>query len=351
MIGTWPRPVSWVSAAPTPTLTHKFRSARNPAPHARLHVGLRANRRRGRSRWGIGALTQPTVLAVLLLLFPSLAYAAPLKIVASFSILADMVHQVAGTHAEVVTLVGPGGDAHTFDPSPADAGKLTGADLVFVNGLGLDGWMERLAAAADRHGRIVVASTGVTGRRVIDPLEPVPERSDPHAWQDPRNGAIYVRSIEHALEAADPSSAPDFKRDADRLVSDLEALDAETRRRISAIAPEHRKVITSHDAFGYFGAAYGVELLAAEGISTDREPSAGDIARLVDQVRARHIRAVFIETMADPRLIETIRGETGAPDSGALYSDALSPSDGPASTYLAMLRYNADKLIEAMNRN
>ncbi len=291
-------------------------------------------------------------MLLVLVLFPTLLTAAPLKIVASFSILADMVRQVAGPYAEVISLVGPGGDAHTFDPSPADAAKLTGANLVIVNGLGLDGWIERLAASAEFKGKIVVASMDVSPR-VVTGSDGGSGRLvfDPHAWQDPRNGGLYVRAIEFALKQANPANAADYTQAADRLATALEALDASTRARLAAIPPDKRKIITSHDAFGYFGRAYGVELLAPEGISTDQEPSARAVARLIDQIRARHIRAVFIENMANPRLIETIRRDTGVPDGGTLYSDALSSPDGPAPTYLAMLRYNIDKLLDAMKGN
>ena len=285
------------------------------------------------------------LLAVILLLLPALAHAAPLKIVASFSILADMVREVAGPNAEVVALVGPGGDTHSFDPSPADAARIAGADLIVVNGLGLDGWMARLAASADVTREIVVASMDVTPRQISAAGE---KSSDPHAWQDPRNGGLYVRAIEHALAQADEAHTFEYRINADRLVAALDALDDDIRKRLAAISPERRKIITSHDAFGYFGRAYGVDMLAAAGISTEQEPSAGAVAHLIDQIRAEQVKTVFIENMTDPRLIETIAKDTGARDGGTLYSDSLSPPDGPAPSYLAMLRYNIGKLVAAM---
>ncbi len=292
------------------------------------------------------------IAALGMALTPVTADARSLKIVASFSILADMVREVAGPFADITAMVGPGGDAHTFNPSPSDAGKFAGADLIFVNGLGLDGWMQPLAQSADFTGEIVTASQDITPRHMTE-TDGGAKRlvTDPHAWQDPRNGGLYIRTIALALAKADPLHSAEFARGADKLVADLDLLDIQTRARLANVAIEKRKVITSHDAFGYFSAAYGVALLAPEGISTDQEPSAGAVARLIDQIRMDHIRAVFIENMTDPRLIEAICAETGAPDSGTLYSDALSLSDGPAPTYLAMLHYNIDKLIYAMQRN
>ena len=289
------------------------------------------------------------VAALAMALAPIGAGAAPLKIVATFTILADMVRQVAGPHAEVVSLVGPGGDAHTFNPSPADAGKLTDADLIFANGFGLDGWIARLAASADFKGRLITASMDVTPREMTEAVGGVSRLvTDPHAWQDPRNGGLYIRAIEFALTEADAPHTLDYRRAADALVADLDALDEGTRKRLASIVPERRKLITSHDAFGYFGRAYGVELLAPEGISTDQEPSAAAVARLIDQIRAEHIKAVFIENMGNPRLIETIRADTGIATGGTLYSDSLSPPGGPAASYLAMLRYNIEKFVTAM---
>ena len=177
------------------------------------------------------------------------------------------------------------------------------------------------------------------------------EVTDPHAWQDLRNGAIYVRNIEAALEKADPANAPAYKQAADKYASELLALDADVRKQIDTVPKAKRRVITSHDAFGYFGATYGIEFLAPEGISTETEPSAGDVAKLVDQIRAEHIKALFIENMTDARLVTIIGNETGAVVGGTLYSDALSPPDGPAPAYIAMFKNNVPKLIEGMTRN
>jgi zinc/manganese transport system substrate-binding protein len=335
--------VGWVSAPGLFRLLPGRSFARNPTSCRARCVGLRANEPLGMIRKVRGALTQPTALALAAaILLPSPALARPLKIVATFSILADLVHEVAGPHADVTALIGPGGDTHTFDPSPSDAAAIADADLIVVNGLGLDDWMKRLAKPAGFAGTLVVASDDVTPRVLGEGV------ADPHAWQDPRNGALYVRAIEFALAKADVAHTADFLASADKLTAALEALDEETRKTLSSIPVERRKLITSHDAFGYFGRAYGVEVLAAAGISTGQEPSAGAIARLIDQIRAEHIGTVFVEAMADPRLGQTIRSETGAQDGGTLYADTLSAPDGPAPGYLAMMRYNIAKLIAAM---
>jgi len=289
-------------------------------------------------------------LAALFLLMGTPAEAAPLKVVASFSILGDIVHQIAGDHAEVTVLVGPNGDAHTFDPSPADAAKLAGAALVVSNGLGLDGWLDRLSASAGYAGPRVVASQGTTPRTMVEGENPKPI-TDPHAWQDARNGLLYALNITAALVKADPANAADYERHMQAYGMTLAMLDKTIREKIAAIPKAKRRVITSHDAFGYFGAAYGVTFLAPEGLSTDQEASAGGVARLIDQIRRENIRAIFIETMADPRLIQTIASETGVEMGGALYSDALSPPGGPAACYLCMFENNVPKLVAAMAKN
>ena len=296
-------------------------------------------------------MTRIGLLAGILLAFAAeVAEAAPVKIVASFSVLKDIAQQIAGDHADVTSLVPPDGDAHSFDPSPADAEKLGSASLVLVNGLGLDRWMEQLATSAGYKGPLVVASAGIAAREM--PSEGDGKVvTDPHAWQDLRNGAIYVGNIERALEAVDPGNAADYRSRAAAYSAVLVALDAEVRAAIGSVPAAKRRVITSHDAFGYFGAAYGVTFLAPEGISTDAEPSAGAVAKLVDQIKAEHIKAVFIENMTDARLIATIARETGAELGGTLYSDALSKPGGEADNYVGMFKNNVPKLVAGMLKN
>jgi zinc/manganese transport system substrate-binding protein len=287
-------------------------------------------------------------LALLTAFIAAPAHAAPLKAVASFSVLGDMVARIGGERIALKVLVGPDGDAHGFEPSPADASALAAAGIVFVNGLGFEPWMEKLAAASGYRGPLIAASAGVIPREM---QEDGHTHTDPHAWQDLANGAIYVRNIEAALASADPAGKSVYEANAAALLAELAGLDRWTRAEIGAVPAAKRKVITSHDAFGYFAAAYGVTFIAPEGLSTDAEPGAGDLARLIDQIRHEGIKALFIENMSDPRLIGMIARETGATPGGTLYSDALSPPDGPAPAYPAMFRNNVPKLKAAMLKN
>jgi zinc/manganese transport system substrate-binding protein len=275
-------------------------------------------------------------------------HAAPsgkLKVVATITILGDMVKQVGGSHVAVTTLVGPDGDAHAFEPSPADVKALSAAGLVVVNGLGLEGWMDRLIQASGYHGPILVASQGVNPRDMDEDGKTV---TDPHAWQNLANGHRYVVNIEAALAGADPAHAADYRAAAKTYLAALDAMDTRVRGEIAEVPPERRKVVSSHDAFGYFGQAYGVEFVAPQGISEDAEPSAADMARLIDQIRSEHIKVLFFENALSPRLVEQLGRETGAVVGGTLYADALSPPDGPAPTYLDMFRHNLPLLKAAM---
>lgn len=280
--------------------------------------------------------------------FVTPAFAAPLNVVASFSILGDMVKEVGGDKINLKVLVGPDGDAHTFEPAPVNARELHDADLVFMNGLHLESWMEKLVKASDTKAKIIVASTGVVVREMDEDGKTIP---DPHAWQDLANGAIYVRNIEAALSKADPADAATYQANAKVLLAHLAQLDKWTRTEIATVPADKRKVITTHDAFGYFGAAYGVTFLAPSGLSTEAEATAGSLGRLIDQIKHEKINALFIESMTDPRLMNTIARETGAKLGGELFSDALSPANGPAPTYPTMFENNVPKLVAAMKLN
>jgi zinc/manganese transport system substrate-binding protein len=288
-------------------------------------------------------------VAAALLLVASPAWAeARLSVVASFSVLGDIARQIAGDKAEVTTLVGPDGDAHEFEPTPADAARLAKADLVVVNGLGLEKWMDRLIKSAAYKGPVAVGSAGVKSRQMTEDQAVV---SDPHAWQDLKNGQIYVGNIAAALSRADPADGAYFQQRAADYRAVLARLDGEVRDRIAQVPASKRRVITTHDAFGYFGAAYGVTFIAPEGLSTEAEPSAAGLAKLIDQVKRDKTRALFIENITSPQLINTIARETGAPLGGALFSDALSPPNGPAPTYVDMFKNNVPKLVEGMLKN
>jgi zinc/manganese transport system substrate-binding protein len=263
------------------------------------------------------------------------------KIVASFSILGDFVRNVGGDRISVTTLVGPDSDAHVYSPTPADAKKIADAKLIFINGLGFEGWLPRLVKSAAGKATVVTATSGIT------PLKSGSD-ADPHAWQSVANAKIYVGNISDALAAADPASAQVFRANAEAYLAKLDALDREVRDAIAKIPETRRKVISTHGAFGYFAAAYGVEFIAPVGVSTESEPSARDIAGIITQVRSAKIPAVFLENVSDPRLIRRISAETGARVGGTLYSDSLTAEKGDAPTYIDMVRHNIKALTSAL---
>jgi zinc/manganese transport system substrate-binding protein len=264
-----------------------------------------------------------------------------LNVDASFSILGDIVKNVGGDKVDVTTLVGPNGDVHVYAPAPSDAKKNADANILVVNGLGLEGWLPRLVQSAGSKATIVTASDGVA------PLS-LGSAADPHAWQSVPNVKIYVANIRDALIAADPADAAVFRANATRYLGELDALDAEARAAIAKIPQERRKVITTHNAFGYFAAAYGITFLAPVGVSTETEPSARDIALLIRQIRSEKIPAVFLENLSDDRLIGRIAAESGAKAGGTLYSDSLTGEKGPAPTYIDLVRHNIKALTSAL---
>jgi zinc/manganese transport system substrate-binding protein len=266
-----------------------------------------------------------------------------LNVVASFSILADLVRNVGGERVNVTTLVGPDGDAHVYEPAPADAKKIAAAKLVFVNGLGLEGWLPRLAQAAGGNAAVVTATSGIT------PLKLGPD-ADPHAWQSVAYAKIYVANIRDALVAAAPADAEAFRASAEAYLAKLDALDREVREAVATIPQSRRKVISTHGAFGYFAAAYGIEFIAPLGVSTESEPSARDIAGIITQIRKAKIPAIFLENISDPRLIRRIADETGARVGGTLYSDSLTPEKGDAPTYIDMVKHNIKVLTSALGQ-
>jgi zinc/manganese transport system substrate-binding protein len=286
-------------------------------------------------------------LTALCLVVPARAQSR-VRVVATFSILGDLVKQVGGDRVAVVTLVGPDGDVHVYSPTPADAKALGAARAIFVNGLGLEGWIARLIAVSGGRAPVIVASTGVKARDVADKRDPSRMVPDPHAWQSIANAGIYVGNIRDALRAADPDGSGTYDDNAQDYLGKLDALESEVKAAIAKIPADRRKIITTHGSFGYFGDAYGMEFIAPEGLSTDADPSAKDVAKVIVQIKREHIPAVFIENIYDPRLIERIAEESGAKIGGTLYSDALSPPNGPAATYIAMMRHNARALVDAL---
>jgi zinc/manganese transport system substrate-binding protein len=274
------------------------------------------------------------------------------EVVASFSILGDFARAVGGARTDVTTLVGTNGDVHVFTPTPADARKVAAAKLVIVNGLGLEGWLSRLVQASGGHAAIVVATTGVPSRGSaageMSGARHSEGSADPHAWQSVANAKIYVANIRDALITADPAGEAAYRANAAAYLMKLDALDREVREAVARIPPERRKVISTHNAFSYFEAAYGIAFIAPQGVSTDSEPSARDIAATVTQIRTAKIPAIFLENLSDPRLIRQIAAEAGARVGGTLYSDSLSDEKGDAPTYIDMVRHNIKALTSAL---
>lgn len=297
----------------------------------------------------------PMLLALALLLAyagPGVAAEPKLRAVATFSILGDLVAQVGGERVAVTTLVQPNADAHGYTPAPSDARTLADARLVVVNGLGLEGWIDRLIKASGTKAPVVVASQGV---KAIEAEEDDHghghahgHHADPHAWQNVANAKVYVANIRDALVRIDPDNAASYAENARAYLATLETLDAEVRTGISAIPKAQRRVITTHDAFGYFTAAYGMSFIAPQGVSTDSQASPRDVGRIIRQIRQEKIPAVFLENIADPRLMEQIARESGAAIGGKVFSDALSGPDGPAPTYVAMMRNNLAAFTAAL---
>lgn len=281
-------------------------------------------------------------LFALLLIASPLRAAERLNVVASFSILGDFVRNVGGDRVSVTTLVGVDSDVHVYTPAPSDAKRIADAKFVVVNGLGLEGWLPRLVQSSGSKATIVTASAGIA------PLK-LGSAADPHAWQSVPNAKVYVTDIANALAAADPDDAEFFRAQAKAYLEKLETLDREVREAVAKIPPERRKVISTHDAFGYFAAEYGIRFIAPLGVSTETEPSARDIAAIIGQIKAARIPAVFLENISDDRLIRRIAAETGAKVGGTLISDGLTGEKGPAPTYIDMVRHNIKALTSALD--
>ncbi|MEE8626647.1 MULTISPECIES: metal ABC transporter substrate-binding protein [Methylobacterium] len=280
--------------------------------------------------------------------------AEPTRVVATFSILGDLVRQVGGERVAVTTLVGPNGDAHSFVPAPADAQAVAAARLVVVNGLGFEGWIDRLIKASGTKATVVVAARGVVP---IEEDEGAQDHShahdhavDPHAWQNVANAKRYVAAIRDGLSAADPAGKAVYAANATAYLAQLDALDAEIRTALTAIPEARRRIVTTHDAFGYFAKAYGLRFLAPQGVSSQSEATARDVAAIVRQVRRDRIPAVFLENVSDPRLMQQVARESGAKAGGRVFSDALSEPGGPATTYLDMMRHNVREFVAALKK-
>ena len=276
------------------------------------------------------------------------AQARPVAVV-SFSILGDMLRQLAGEAMEIRVLAGPETDAHHFQPRPSDAEALRGAALVLRNGLGFDAWIDRLLRSTAYSGVVVTAADGITPRRTeVARGGHAAGAPDPHAWQDARLAAAYAEAILAGLVAADPSGAEGYRAAGEAYAARLAALDAWVRERLDSVPPARRVLVTSHDAFGYFAAAYGVRVLAPQGMGAGAQPSAGRVAALIRQIRQEAVTAVFLEGPGSQVVMRQIARDAGVQLGGRLYADTLSPPDGPAAGYEAMMRHNVELMVAAM---
>jgi zinc/manganese transport system substrate-binding protein len=278
--------------------------------------------------------------------------ATKLKVVATFSILGDFARNVGGDRVDVTTLVGPNGDVHVYTPTTADAEAIRNAGLVIVNGLGLEGWLPRLVESSGGHATTVVATHGIVPRKVAAGEILSRDRGagslDPHAWQSVANAEIYVANICDAMVAADRANAATYKANTSAYLAKLETLNHDVRKALALMPVERRRVISTHNAFGYFAAAYDITFVAPQGVSTETEPSARDIATIITQIKKEKIPAVFLENISDPRLMRQIASETGAAIGGTLYSDSLTAKDGEAPSYIEMVRHNIRTIASAL---
>ena len=280
------------------------------------------------------------LLATQCLLSTQVFAADKIRVTASFSVLGDLVRVVGGERVSVTTLVGPNEDAHAFEPKPVDAKVILASQLLVSNGLNFEPWANKLATSAGFKGESVVASQGINTLA-----------GDPHAWQNPNHVAIYVRNIAAGLSRVDAQGATSYQANAEAYVKELQTLDTWAKAQFAGIPIVKRKVITSHDAFGYFAAHYQIKFLAPQGVNAEAEPSAKQVAQLIRQIQREKIRAVFVENMSNPKLIAQLSHDAGATVGASLYSDALSAPDQPGATYLQMMRHNITQLAAGMKLN
>ena len=318
---------------------------------------------------------QLMAIALLAMMLGPVRAESRLDVVATFSILGDMVKQVGGDRVKVTSLVGPDGDTHVYRPTPKAAKAIAQTKVLFVNGLEFEGWIERLVESSGFKGRMVTATVGIEALKMEeeghhddhdkhgkkdhhDDHDKHGKKDghehhnhgeyDPHAWHSLANARIYVRNIVDGLAAADPQGAKAYRANAERYIKEIKSLESEMEKAMKSVSADGRKVVTPHDAFGYLGSTYGIKFLAPVGISTEAEASAGDVAKLIRQIKKQKISAIFVENITDRRLLDQIVRETGARVGGTLYSDALSKANGPAGTYLDLMRHNIRTLVKAL---
>nr|WP_246588247.1 zinc ABC transporter substrate-binding protein [Bartonella raoultii] len=293
---------------------------------------------------------------LLLVLFPlsTSAYQHDkIRVVVSFSILADLVKNVGGNHISMTTLVGPNANTHTYEPTPRDAQTLRNAHIIFINGLHLEGFMDRLITASATQALLVKVSTNIPLLEMQNQEHGVQQHNhdsniDPHAWQTIPNVEIYVKNIAAAFCKIDQQSCTSYRKNSARYIKKLQTVQELLKKKIATIPKDKRIIITSHDAFGYFAKEYGFTILAPQSASTEAEATAADVAKLIQQIKTNKAAALFVENISNPRLIKQISKETGLKIGGTLYSDALSDQNGPAATYLDMMTHNVNTIVDAI---
>lgn len=266
------------------------------------------------------------------------------NVVASASIFRDMAEQVGGEYVNTQSIVPIGADPHTYTPKPSDAKLVTEADLILINGLTFEGWINELIENSGTKAKVVLITEGV---RPITSLV-YDNASDPHAWMDALNGVVYVQNIASALATVDPKHSAEYIKNAEAYKKEIKQADAYIKKQIQSIPADKRVLITSHDAFQYFGRAYGIELNAIQGISTEAEARAKDVQRVIQTIRQKNVPAIFIESTINPKLLKQISDDTGAQIGGELFADSLGEEDGPGGTYIKMLTHNAEVITNAL---
>jgi len=265
-------------------------------------------------------------------------------VVATFSVLGDLVKIVAGDSVEVVTLVGPDGDAHTFEPTPKDGVSLAEADVIFENGVGFEAWLDKLYSSSKSKAKRVVVSEGLR-------LRTLENEHDPHLWHDVKNAIHMVGVIRDKLAEADPPNADKYRANAAAYLDRLNTLDAWVVEKVGTLPKAKRKLVTSHDTFGYFADRYGFEVVGSglESVSTEAsDPSPAAFAKLVGEIKAAKVPAIFAENVHNPKLMERLAKEAGVKVAPPLFTDALGKPGSEGDTYEKMMRYNVSTIMDAL---
>lgn len=278
--------------------------------------------------------------------------AGPSRVLATIGMIGDVAARIGGTHVHVQSLMGPGVDPHLYKASEADVRRLEDAGLILYNGLHLEGKMGEILVKLSRSRPVLAVSESIPRDRLREPPE-FKGHYDPHVWFDVGMWAMTIDPIARELSRLDPPHAPDFQANAEKLRQDLAELDAWVETRIAQIPAAHRVLVTAHDAFGYFGRRYGLEVVGLQGVSTAAEASIPDVDRVVNAIVSRKLKAIFVESSVPRRTVEAVVKACEAKGhrvviGGELFSDALGPAGTPACTYRGMVEHNVNTIVEAL---